>query len=77
MYWRSFGPLHVYFTDNATMLIYKLMGFSPKQTPDIYALAQTLGIKTYAEVKALVDRLVDQKTQKDFCVEETIEDLFE
>lgn len=76
-YWKSFGPLHVYFTNNATMLIYKLMGFSPKQIPDIYALAQNLGIETYAEVKALVDQLVDQKTQKDFGVEETLEDLFE
>jgi hypothetical protein len=76
-YWRSFGPLNVYFTDNETMLIYKLMGFSPKQKPDIYALAQKLGISTFAEVKAIVDRLVTKETQEEFGVEETIEDLFD
>jgi hypothetical protein len=77
VFWRAFGPLQVYFTDNATMLIYKLMGFSPKQMPDIYALAESLNIETSEEVKALVDRLVDPKVQKEYCVEETIEDLFE
>lgn len=77
VYWRSFGPLNVYFTDNATMLVYKLMGFSPKQKPDVYALAQALEISSYEEVKAIVDRLVTETTQAEFGVDETIEDLFE
>jgi hypothetical protein len=76
-YWKSFGPLNVYFTDNETMLVYKLMGFSPKQKPDVYALAQELQVSSYEEVKAIVDRLVSEKTQEEFGVEETIEDLFE
>jgi hypothetical protein len=74
--WRTFGPLHVYLTDHETMLVYKIMGYSPKQKRDIDALCEELGISTYAEVKAIVDRLVPQQTQGDFWVDETLEDLF-
>lgn len=76
-YWRSFGPLHVYFTTNETMLVYKLMGYSPKQKPDIDVLTRLLNISTYNEVKALLERLVSKQTQEDFGVEETLEDLFD
>ncbi|GCF11994.1 hypothetical protein [Dictyobacter arantiisoli] len=75
-FWRSFGPLQVYFTDNATMLVYKLMGYSPKQKPDVYALAEVLEISTYTQVKALVDQLVLPETQAEYEVEYTIRLLF-
>ena len=77
MYWRSFGPLHVYFTDHETMLVYKLMGYSEKQQPDIFALCRELHINSLEEVKAIVMRLVDERTQKEFGVDDTLEELFE
>jgi hypothetical protein len=76
-FWRAFGPLRVYFTDVETMLVYKLMGYSQKQQPDIYALCELLHVETLAEVQAIIDRLVPLKVQKDFGVEETLEELFE
>jgi hypothetical protein len=76
-FWHTFGPLHVYFPDHATMLCYKLLGYSQKQQADIYALCDQLGISSYDEVKAIVDRLVPKKIQRDFEVEDTLDELFE
>jgi hypothetical protein len=76
IYWQTFGPLQAYFPNAETMLVYKIMGYSEKQKPDVDALAQRLNIRTYEDIKALVDRYVPLQTQKDFCVDDVMEELF-
>ncbi|GCE32229.1 hypothetical protein KDA_77130 [Dictyobacter alpinus] len=77
VYWRDFGPIKAYFPSKEAMLVYKICGYSAKQQGDVYALAQELNLHTYDEVKAVIDALVSKKAQKDFDVEDTIDNLFD
>ena len=77
LYWRSFGSkLDAYWPTDECLLCYKILPFREKDRNDVDALLTKLNITTREQVQAILDRHVPAATQKEYLVEDTIDELF-
>jgi hypothetical protein len=76
-HWQTFNMLEILLPSREAVLVLKLMGFREKDRRDVEALCQLLQVTTRRQAQSLLNDYVAGRWQREYCVESTLDELFD